>query len=122
MHREFSFTGFECLVGQGFFFLEGETEESKEAAEASDALLMDALDNMSEGIVIYDKNNKLVLANRGDGPDKVLDEVAARAPDGFERIADVMERAELEEIARNYKSLAGFDVEELNQRASLITL
>lgn len=37
---------------------------AKDAAEASDALLMDALDNMSEGIVIYDKDNKLVLSNR----------------------------------------------------------
>ena len=37
---------------------------AKDAAEASDALLMDALDNMSEGIVIYDKQNRLVLCNR----------------------------------------------------------
>lgn len=64
--------------------------------------------------------NALVLANRGDGPDKVLDEVAAHAPDGFEAIADVMSDTELTEIARGYKSLAGFDVERLNARANLI--
>lgn len=41
-----------------------ELRQAKEAAEASDALLMDALDNMSEGIVIYDADNRLVLCNR----------------------------------------------------------
>ncbi|MCP5084487.1 MAG: PAS domain-containing protein [Alphaproteobacteria bacterium] len=41
-----------------------ELQRAKDAADTADALLMDALDNMSEGIVIYDKNNRLVLCNR----------------------------------------------------------
>lgn len=66
--------------------------------------------------------NKVVLANRGDGPDKVLDEVAARAPEGFERIEDVMSRDELERIANAYKAVAGFDVATLNARPPLMDL
>lgn len=64
--------------------------------------------------------NKVVLANRGDGPDKVLDEVAARAPDGFDHIDDVIGAEELAAIAASYKSVAGFDVDALNARPSLI--
>ncbi|MEM7429158.1 MAG: PAS domain S-box protein [Pseudomonadota bacterium] len=40
-----------------------ELHEARQAAEAADALLMDALDNMSDGIVIYDLENRLVLCN-----------------------------------------------------------
>jgi len=64
--------------------------------------------------------NRLVMLNRGDGPDKVLDEVAARAPDGFDDIADVMSARELADIAQSYKAVAGFDVDKLNARAPLI--
>lgn len=64
--------------------------------------------------------NKLVELNRGDGPDKVLDEVAARAPDGFDDISDVMSAEELDNIARSYKAVAGFDVDKLNARGPLI--
>lgn len=66
--------------------------------------------------------NKVVLANRGDGPDKVLDVVAERAPDGFDRIEDVMSVAELERVAADYKAIAGFDVATLNARPSLMDL
>ncbi len=66
--------------------------------------------------------NALVLANRGDGPDKVLDEVARRAPDGFARIEDVMDAEELAAIANGYKATAGFDVAGLNGRPDLMEL
>ena len=60
------------------------------------------------------------MLNRGEGPDRVLDEVAARAPDGFDDIADVMSERELADIAQGYKTVAGFDVDGLNARAPLI--
>ena len=63
---------------------------------------------------------KIVLANRGDGPDKILDIVDERAPDGFEDIEEVLSRAELEERANAYKLLAGMDVETLNARPSIV--
>ena len=64
--------------------------------------------------------NKLVLANRGDGPDKVLDVVAERAPEGFDDISEVMSLAELESAAAGYKKLAGMDIEALNARGPLV--
>ncbi|MFT7390111.1 MAG: 2-polyprenyl-6-methoxyphenol hydroxylase-like FAD-dependent oxidoreductase [Paracoccaceae bacterium] len=64
----------------------------------------------------------IVLANRGDGPDAVLDAVEARAPNGFDRIEDVLSREELVATAATYKKLAGFDVEALNARAPILDL
>jgi len=64
--------------------------------------------------------NTLVLANRGDGPDVVLDAVAEKAPGGFGHIGEVMTRAELEEVAARYKRLAGMDVAALNARGPLM--
>ncbi|MGG7568690.1 flavin-dependent oxidoreductase [Rhodovulum sp. DZ06] len=66
--------------------------------------------------------NAVVLANRGDGPDKVLDLVEERAPDGFEDIEEVITRAELEQMAANYKKTAGMDVEGLNGRPDIVPL
>jgi len=66
--------------------------------------------------------NALILANRGDGPDKVLDIVAHKAPQGFGAVDDVMSRAELEEVAGTYKKLAGMDVAGLNARGPLIPI
>ena len=64
--------------------------------------------------------NAIVLANRGDGPDKILDRVAERAPEGFETIHDVMSQEELEQTAGAYKKLAGMDIEALNARGPLV--
>ena len=60
----------------------------------------------------------VVEANRGDGPDRVMDIVHQRAPDGFTRLDDVVPRAELEATVMGYKRVAGFDPETLNQRES----
>ncbi|WP_306029164.1 flavin-dependent oxidoreductase [Stappia sp. MMSF_3263] len=62
----------------------------------------------------------IVLANRADGPDKVLDVVEERAPEGFADIGDVLSREELEETASLYKRLAGFDVGALNARPPIV--
>lgn len=64
--------------------------------------------------------SKIVLANRADGPDRVLDIVEERAPGGFARIEDVLSRAELEEAAAGYKRLAGFDKDVLNARPPIL--
>jgi len=60
----------------------------------------------------------LVEANRGDGPDRVMDVVHARAPAGFTRLEDVVSHAELEAIIIGYKRVAGMDPAVLNERAS----
>ncbi len=66
--------------------------------------------------------NRLVLANRGDGPDRILDIVAKRAPEGFESIENVMPEAERLAFASEYKKIAGMDIATLNARAPLIAV
>ena len=61
-----------------------------------------------------ERMNALVLANRGDGPDKILDIVAERAPDGFDEIEHVMPLAERQSFADGYKAIAGMDIAALN--------
>jgi len=46
--------------------------------------------------------------------------VARRAPDGFDRIEDVMRLDELEQMAAAYKQIAGMDRDALNARGPLI--
>lgn len=62
--------------------------------------------------------NALVLANRQRGPERVVQVVEQRAPDGFARIEDVMTRDELDSIAMEYRRTAGFDAETLNAAPS----
>jgi 2-polyprenyl-6-methoxyphenol hydroxylase-like FAD-dependent oxidoreductase len=54
------------------------------------------------------KTAEIVRANRKGGPERVVDEVSARAPDGFARLEDVISRAELAAIAGGYAQMAGF--------------
>ena len=62
---------------------------------------------------------RIVLANRGNGPEVVMQMVESRAPRGFVDIAQVISRDELEQASRDYKRLAGFDRDSLNSRPSL---
>ncbi len=60
--------------------------------------------------------SRIVLANRQQGPEAVMQLVEERAPDGFERLDEVISQDELEEVANRYKQLAGFDKESLNAK------
>ena len=60
---------------------------------------------------------KIVLANRGNGPDQVMQLAEERAPGGFNHINDVIPQAELEAISARYKQTAGFAKSQVNQRA-----
>ena len=64
--------------------------------------------------------SQLVLLNRGNGPERVMQMVEERAPDGFNVVTDVLSKEELEEVANNYKRVAGFQVEALNARPSIV--
>ena len=64
--------------------------------------------------------SKIVLANRANGPEQVMQMVEQRAPNGFSRIEDVLTPAELEGTAANYKRLAGFDRDALNAREAIV--
>jgi 5-methylphenazine-1-carboxylate 1-monooxygenase len=61
---------------------------------------------------------RIVLSNRQMGPERVIDLAAERAPDGFERIEDVIPREELLAIAGQYRKVAGFERERLGQGAA----
>lgn len=65
---------------------------------------------------------KIVLANRQNGPEQVMQRVEELAPEGFRRIEDVLAPGELEETAASYKKLAGFDKDTLNSRPSIVPL
>lgn len=76
-----------------------------------------------EALVAYDEERrpataKLVLLNRQNGPEQVMQIAEERAPSGFKHIHDVMSQAELEEISLRYKQTAGFTVNQVNQKAA----
>jgi 2-polyprenyl-6-methoxyphenol hydroxylase-like FAD-dependent oxidoreductase len=66
-----------------------------------------------------EKTRKLVLSNRQQGPEIVMQMVEERAPNGFAQLSDVVSTAELEEVASRYKAIAGFDRDGLNAQAAL---
>lgn len=59
---------------------------------------------------------RIVLSNRQQGPEQVMQLVEERAPTGFTHLHEVISQAELEEIANRYKQIAGFSREELNAK------
>jgi 2-polyprenyl-6-methoxyphenol hydroxylase-like FAD-dependent oxidoreductase len=65
------------------------------------------------------RTSGIVLANRKNGPEQVMQIVEARAPDGFSDLHAVISRDELETIASTYKKLAGFDPAILNAEPDL---
>ncbi|MFI0410775.1 flavin-dependent oxidoreductase [Actinomadura sp. 3N508] len=58
---------------------------------------------------------EVVLRNRKGGPENVIDEVERRAPDGFTRLADVIDPAELEAIVAGYAQVSGSSREQVNR-------
>jgi len=77
-----------------------------------------------EALAAYDAERRpgtarIVLANRANGPERVMQAVEERAPEGFARLEDVISREELETAAGDYKMIAGFDKNLLNERPSL---
>jgi 2-polyprenyl-6-methoxyphenol hydroxylase-like FAD-dependent oxidoreductase len=58
---------------------------------------------------------KIVLDNRAGGPERVIDLVEERAPDGFADLDEVASHAELEAIVKGYSKMAGFDQTQVNR-------
>lgn len=65
---------------------------------------------------------ELVKLNRRNGPEQVMQLVEERAPDGFNVVTDVLSQQELEDIANNYKTVAGFQVEALNAKPPILPI
>jgi len=64
----------------------------------------------------------LVMLNRRNGPEQVMQMVEERAPNGYNVVTDVLSLQELEDIAANYKRVAGFQVEGLNAKAPIVQI
>jgi hypothetical protein len=64
--------------------------------------------------------SELVMLNRKNGPEQVMQIVEERAPEGFKVVTDVLSQQELEEIAANYKRVAGFQVDALNAKPPIV--
>lgn len=62
----------------------------------------------------------VVHANRGEGPDHLLEIVADRAPEPVNDIHAVITQEEIEEIGAKYRKLSGYDRDTLNSRRSLV--
>jgi len=62
------------------------------------------------------------MLNRRNGPEQVMQLVEERAPDGYNAVTDVLSQKELEDIAANYKRVAGFQVEGLNAKPPIVQL
>jgi 2-polyprenyl-6-methoxyphenol hydroxylase-like FAD-dependent oxidoreductase len=78
-----------------------------------------------EALLAYEAERRpataeLVLLNRRNGPEQVMQMVEERAPGGFGVVTDVLSQSELEEIANNYKRVAGFQVEALNAKPPIV--
>lgn len=58
---------------------------------------------------------KIVRDNRLGGPERVIDLVEERAPDGFANLDAVVSHAELESIVKGYARMAGFDQAQVNR-------
>ncbi len=61
---------------------------------------------------------RIIHDNRSGGPERVIDVVEQRAPNGFTRLEDVATQAELEAIVRGYSKMAGFDRESVRKERS----
>jgi 2-polyprenyl-6-methoxyphenol hydroxylase-like FAD-dependent oxidoreductase len=76
--------------------------------------------SVPEALAAYDSERRLptaqiVLSNRKGGPERVIDLVEARAPAGFNNIADIASHAEREAMVRGYAAMAGYAQEQVNE-------
>jgi hypothetical protein len=60
---------------------------------------------------------QIVLMNRANRPEQVMQLAEERAPDGFDHIHQVIAQAELEAIAVRYKQAAGFTLQQVNRQS-----
>jgi 2-polyprenyl-6-methoxyphenol hydroxylase-like FAD-dependent oxidoreductase len=74
-----------------------------------------AYTDVKEALLQYESvrlqpTSKIVLTNRQNGPDKIMEIMEQRAPNGFKNLNDIISNEELETIANQYKKIAGFEM------------
>jgi len=65
--------------------------------------------------------NDVTLRNRNFGPEAAMQLAEERAPNGFDRIEEVIPQAELEAISKSFQRAAGLDPATLNRRPSFLS-
>jgi 5-methylphenazine-1-carboxylate 1-monooxygenase len=70
--------------------------------------------HVQAALAAYDEERRpatarIVHGNRSGGPERVIDVIEQRAPEGFARLQDVASHDELEAIVKGYSKIAGFD-------------
>ncbi len=98
----------------------GASQAILDARALADALAASA--DIPTALAIYEGQRRpatarITLSNRQQGPERVMQIVEERAPQGFDDLDAVISRAELEAIAAEYKQIAGFDRDALNREA-----
>lgn len=83
-------------------------------------------DDPSEGLQAYEADrlgaaNETVRASRANGPDRVLEIVKDRCPEGAADIYDYVSHEELQAVIDDFKEKTGFGIEALNSRRSYQT-
>jgi 2-polyprenyl-6-methoxyphenol hydroxylase-like FAD-dependent oxidoreductase len=73
-----------------------------------------------DALAAYDAERRpmtsdIVLNNREGGPERVIDVLEERAPNGFTDVDAIASHAEREAIVRGYASMAGFAKEQVNR-------
>jgi len=91
-------------------------------AESLAKHLSTSLDDVEGALKAYELERlpptaKIVMANRANGPDHVLQLAEERAPDGFDNVYDVIPKEELEGVGKVYKAIAGFEMDSVNKKA-----
>ena len=95
----------------------GASQAILDTESLADALL--ACDQVEVALARYEAERRevtgrIVLANRENGPDQVMQLAEERAPHGFSDVHEVISLAELESIAARYKQTAGFSRQQVN--------
>ena len=80
-----------------------------------------ATDDTAQALAEYEAarrpaTEQIVLMNRQNGPEQVMQLAEERAPAGFADIHDIIPHDELAAIAARYKQAAGFTIEQVNRR------
>jgi 2-polyprenyl-6-methoxyphenol hydroxylase-like FAD-dependent oxidoreductase len=76
--------------------------------------------SVPQALAAYDEERRpttaeIVLNNRKGGPERVIDVLEERAPDGFDDVNEIASHAEREAIVRGYASMGGFAREQVNR-------
>ena len=86
-------------------------------------------DDVARALAVYDARrrpatSRIVLANRGMGPERPMQLVEERAPDGLRgtTLHEVISSDEILAATDAYRTTAGFGVDDLNERPSLADL